>query len=311
MGLKKLGVRRFCVFALVIAAVVTWIICFIKSEAPSSATAAVGSMPDQTLDYFLKKGTIKVHDAADIQWYHAANSKDKITEALQDSTQMIEADVLLRGRDPKEPIMAHPPDNDSDITLRDWLKMVVNSDKGIKLDFKSLEAVEESMALLDKVRYQLKGPVWINADILPGPGGMATPLDAQGFLQAVAMKAEGDVLSLGWTTGWSPNIDNPGYSWEMVQQMEAMCKNLTQPVTFPVRAALLSQSFVQFQWLLQQSDRYTLTIWTGQSDVLNVEHLLPYRQSVSKSRIYYDLLENQISKFKSLPGYTMSQLEQS
>lgn len=66
------------------------------------------------------------------------------------------------------------------------------------------------MALLDKVRDQLKGPVWINADILPGPGGMATPLDAQGFLQAVAMKAEGDVLSLGWTTGWSPNIDNPG-----------------------------------------------------------------------------------------------------
>lgn len=51
---------------------------------------------------------------------------------------MIEADVLLRGHDPKEPIMAHPPDNDSDITLQDWLKMVVNSDKGIKLDFKRL-----------------------------------------------------------------------------------------------------------------------------------------------------------------------------
>lgn len=74
----------------------------------------------------------------------------------------------------------------------------------------SLEAVGESMTLLDKVRDQLKGPVWINADILPGPGGTATPLDAQAFLQTVAMKAEGDVLSLGWTTGWSPNTDNPG-----------------------------------------------------------------------------------------------------
>lgn len=49
---------------------------------------------------------------------------------------MIEADVLLRGQDPKVPIMAHPPDNDSDITLQDWLKEVVKSDKGIKLDFK-------------------------------------------------------------------------------------------------------------------------------------------------------------------------------
>lgn len=66
------------------------------------------------------------------------------------------------------------------------------------------------MGLLDKVRARLEGPVWINADILPGPGGMATPLEAQAFLQAVAMRGRGDVLSLGWTTGWSPNTDNPG-----------------------------------------------------------------------------------------------------
>lgn len=302
--------RRYFVLALLLVAAVTWIISFMKFEESSSESAS-GSMLQHTLGYFLRKGTLKEHDAAEIQWYHAANSREQITEALQGSTQMIEADVLLRGRDPKEPIMAHPPATDSNITLRDWLKTVVNSDKGIKLDFKSLEAVGESMALLDEVRDQLTGPVWINADILPGPGGTATPLDAQAFLQAVAMKAEGDVLSLGWTTGWSPNTDNPGYSWEMVQEMEAVCKNLTQPLTFPVRAALLPQSFVQIQWLLQQSDRYTLTIWTGTSDGLNVLDLLPYRQNFSKSRIYYDLLENQILKFKSLPGYAMSQLEQS
>ncbi|KAG7233190.1 hypothetical protein CRUP_009764, partial [Coryphaenoides rupestris] len=27
-------------------------------------------------------------------------------------------------------------------------------------------------------------PVWLNADILPGPGGKATPLEARAFLQA-------------------------------------------------------------------------------------------------------------------------------
>lgn len=43
-------------------------------------------MSDQTLDYFLQKGTLKDHNAADIQWYHAANSKDKITEALRGQT---------------------------------------------------------------------------------------------------------------------------------------------------------------------------------------------------------------------------------
>lgn len=40
-------------------------------------------MTDQTLDYFLNKGALKDHNAADVQWFHAANSKDKITKALQ------------------------------------------------------------------------------------------------------------------------------------------------------------------------------------------------------------------------------------
>lgn len=51
---------------------------------------------------------------------------------------MIEADVLLRGGEGGngEPIMAHPPETDSDNTLQEWLKEIVNTDKGIKLDFK-------------------------------------------------------------------------------------------------------------------------------------------------------------------------------
>lgn len=51
---------------------------------------------------------------------------------------MIEADVLLRGgkEGNGEPIMAHPPETDSDITLQEWLNVIVNTDKGIKLDFK-------------------------------------------------------------------------------------------------------------------------------------------------------------------------------
>ena len=49
---------------------------------------------------------------------------------------MLEADINMRGRDPKEPIMAHPPDTDSDITLKEWLQRVKMHDKGIKLDFK-------------------------------------------------------------------------------------------------------------------------------------------------------------------------------
>ena len=49
---------------------------------------------------------------------------------------MIEADILLRGHEPKEPILAHPPMRDSDITLQEWLEEVLTHNKGIKLDFK-------------------------------------------------------------------------------------------------------------------------------------------------------------------------------
>lgn len=49
---------------------------------------------------------------------------------------MIEADVIMRGSDPREPVMAHPPQTDSDITLREWLAAAKELAKGIKLDFK-------------------------------------------------------------------------------------------------------------------------------------------------------------------------------
>lgn len=42
----------------------------------------------------------------------------------------------------------------------------------------------------------------------------------------------------------------------MVQEMAAICRDLTQPVTFPVRAVLVRQSISELVWLLQQSDRY-------------------------------------------------------
>lgn len=48
---------------------------------------------------------------------------------------MVEVDVVLRGGD-GDPILAHPPDTDSDITLQEWLAQMGSTNKGIKLDFK-------------------------------------------------------------------------------------------------------------------------------------------------------------------------------
>ncbi|KAG8537953.1 hypothetical protein GDO81_023513 [Engystomops pustulosus] len=69
-------------------------------------------------------------------WEHATNSKEKLQQALQSDVHMIEADLLLRGAGDREPIMAHPPETDSDINLQAWLTEVSATNKGIKLDFK-------------------------------------------------------------------------------------------------------------------------------------------------------------------------------
>ncbi|XP_061624309.1 protein FAM151B isoform X2 [Phyllopteryx taeniolatus] len=246
-------------------------------------------MCKQVVEYF--QGRIKKKDAAEVSWSHAVNSRSKLAEALQGPTHMIEADIIVRGHDPKEPVMGHPPDTDSDITLREWLEGVKLHDKGIKLDFKSLEALSLSVALLQEALAQSSAPVWINADVLPGPGCQDTPLEAKPFLAAVRTLPTNVVLSLGWATKWTAGTDNPGYSWEMVREMEDICRGLQHLVTFPVRAALLAQSVSELTWLLQQSDRYSLTVWTSQNDKFKVQDLLPYRTCIDVSRICYDLPE--------------------
>ncbi|XP_034027139.1 protein FAM151B [Thalassophryne amazonica] len=250
-------------------------------------------MFDQTLEYFLKAGDIKRKDAVEVRWAHAVNTRSRLKEALSGPTHMLEADVILNGVFPREPIMAHPPATDSDITLREWLQAVKVHNKGIKLDFKSLEAVALSVALLQEVLSELNFPIWVNADVLQGPGGTACPLDPRAFLVAVERLPPHAVLSLGWTALWTAGTDNPGYSWVMVKQMQELCREVKHPVTFPVCAALMARSFSQLKWLLQQSDRYTLTVWTGRSDELRLQDLVSYRKEFDVSRIYYDLPEHQ------------------
>ncbi|XP_042305561.1 protein FAM151B isoform X2 [Sceloporus undulatus] len=248
-----------------------------------------GSWGENILDYFLTTKQIKTRDGAEIIWYHRANS----------TAHMIEADVLLCEGD-GEPIMAHPPETSSDNTLKEWLNEIKTTDKGIKLDFKSLEAVNPSLRLLGDMK--LRQPVWINADIIPGPNGSNQVVDAKRFLDTVTSFFPDVTLSLGWTTGWLGLKCNQGYSSAMVQEMAAICTDLTQPITFPVRAALVRQSISELQWLLQQSNRYTLTIWTGKHDDYSVEDLLVIRDSFDKCRVFYDISEPQDSAFRKAIG---------
>ncbi|XP_007519180.1 protein FAM151B [Erinaceus europaeus] len=270
----------------------------------ATSASIPGSWSENILEYFLRNNLIATEDGALITWYHAANCKAHLDEALKSPAHMIEADVLLPsdGSEHVQPIMAHPPETSSDLTLQEWLGAVLQSNKGIKLDFKSLAAVQPSMMLLENVKPQLKRPVWINADVLPGPDGTSRAVAAKPFIDTVTSFFPDVTFSLGWTTGWHPEKVNDGYSWTMVKEMEHICGELSQPVTFPVRAALVRQSSAQLLWLLSKSNRYSLTVWTGKNDDYSVEDLLYIRDHFDKRQVFYDILEPQNHEFKQAIG---------
>jgi hypothetical protein len=70
---------------------------------------------------------------------------------------MLEADVVLGtvegGSGEQIPVMAHPPDDVSDLSLDNFLTEVISANQkthrcGIKLDFKSIEVLQPSLSQL-------------------------------------------------------------------------------------------------------------------------------------------------------------------
>mmetsp|Transcript_47590 Transcript_47590/g.101845 ORF Transcript_47590/g.101845 Transcript_47590/m.101845 type:complete len:628 (+) Transcript_47590:217-2100(+) len=112
--------------------------------------------------------------------------------------------------------------------------------KGIKLDFKHFACVEPTVAYLRKVKAaeRLQGHLWLNADILIGPGAMMTPLDAQKFVRLCAEQLPEAVLSLGWGTTFLSTTRS--YTSEMIDRMIELC--MTPLVRLPPPWELSSPS---------------------------------------------------------------------
>ncbi|XP_006977766.4 protein FAM151A [Peromyscus maniculatus bairdii] len=260
------------------------------------------------LDYMLSTGHISHRDGLLVTWYHAANSKKEMEAALNSDVMVLEADVTVEGfttvNETGVPIMAHPPAIYSDNTLQQWLEAVLaSSQKGIKLDFKSLKAVGPSLDLLRQLTEagRIRRPVWINADILRGPNvPISVEINATQFLALVQEKYPEVTVSPGFTTLYVPQLPNSTYTQAMVESMQELVGALPQRVTFPIRACMARAAWPHFSWLLGQSERYSLTLWQGASDPVSVDDLLFIRDNSATHQIYYDLFEPVLSQFKQL-----------
>jgi len=247
-------------------------------------------------------------DVSRVTWAHAVNNRQELEKALNGSSMMIEADILMGTISGDEdvtirPIMAHPPLKQSDLTLEQFLDSVLSNEtpKGLKLDFKDINAVEPAMRMIRDRRHQIKVPVWLNADILEGPvNATQPPLNAARFLRLSRDVLAGSVLSPGWTTRFGPQLPNPlvnirsgSYSMAHVQAMKQQLTDagVDQAVTFPVRAGLLAstESKESLIWLLQQIPDSTLTLWSSEYDTVDIDGLMDTLGAVGLRRVYIDV----------------------
>ncbi|XP_075688261.1 protein FAM151A [Rhinoderma darwinii] len=299
-------VAGVCVFLGVCVAIAA--LCLTLGQPLKKDSKAEFHTGGDMLDYLLSQGEIATRDGLLVTWYHAANSKSQMQEALNSGIMILEADVNVEGHaTPNEtniPIMAHPPAVYSDNTLQEWLDSVLHSSKGIKLDFKSIKAVGPSLDILLAKSSQrpINRPVWLNADIVAGPNvNHEIGVNATQFLNLIQERFPDITISPGWVTLYLPPIiTNRTYTREMIVKMYNLVKDLPQKITFPARGVLTRSAWEHFYWLLKQSDRYSLTLWQGSSDPLQLDDLLFIRDNSRPEEIYYDIYDPLLSEFKQI-----------
>ncbi|KAI4463493.1 menorin (dendritic branching protein) [Holotrichia oblita] len=144
-------------------------------------------------------------------------------------------------------------------------------------------------------------PVWINSDIVAGPVNATTiPVNPQSFFTA-ARNFTNSTLSIGWTTNYSGS-DIAIYDNSQIDSMLTTIhtNNVSQSLTFPVRASIAAHSLSQMQTLLSNVSGSTLTIWSN-DDIINVTKLNELIMTVGVNKTYLDLPDN-IMKQLDLTG---------
>jgi hypothetical protein len=247
------------------------------------------------IDHFLSAQ----HDGSLITWTHAANSRESLKQAFTSGVMMIEADVILRGQNTADqamtPIMARLPDVMSNLTLAEWLTLVKGRRKGLKLDFKSIEAVEISLQRLAEVHDELNAPLHLSAAIIdadPSRLSAERAIDSNRFLRLCMTHAADCTLALGW-------ISAPGshrYNWTAVKAMHDTIERwqIRQPITFNVPTSHIRRSISQVKWLMEMTPGSTLTVVATSAPPLHsaqllLDDLVYVRRRLPRHSVFYDV----------------------
>lgn len=241
---------------------------------------------------------------------------------LDPDVMMLEVDIVMGiyEGDPDEglvPILAHPPNKSSDLQFTDFLEEVITATaqdgrkKGVKLDFKDIEAVEPCLKLvqsrLQSESFPITFPVIVNADILGGPvNATKKPLDAARFISLAKQYTPSATLSVGWTTRYGFDDPEAGEIQEMAkydrQNVKEMAKMIRRHagdpaifphVTFPVRAALAAHSvddlYVLRSGISSIHTEISFTLWSPATDKVDISLLQSFVQQFTRFHCFIDL----------------------
>lgn len=124
------------------------------------------------------------------------------------------------------------------------------------------------------------------------------------------MRLRGLTIRQYFRYGKELNITEGRYSLKQIQTMiETLKENqVTQPVTYPVRAGLVANDIDVIKTLLKNTTftNATLTIWSSEGDSVDAEKLSKLIRDVGVDKVYVDVPEALKSKLQFSAASTMS-----
>ena len=142
------------------------------------------------------------------------------------------------------------------------------------------------------LQYPVRVPVWIHANVLPGPHGGKVKVDPSRFFQTLKREFPRCTVSLGWTTGTHTDLSQSGYSWDMVMDMYELIKKWRiddQPVIFEARLSLIRNSVPQLKWLCDNVAHSALNVIHIDKDTVLTEDLMYIAYRFPAEGVYFDL----------------------
>jgi len=215
-------------------------------------------------------------------WAHSTCCLKDLCAATNDiRITAIEADILM-GHDlthpgSKCPIMAHPPDTTSDLSFETFINHVIASKRcqHVKLDFKDIESVDHVLHTLSMVESKLSSTqtIFLNADILPGPGKRNANLQVPGneflgkclkFISNQKRKNQ-YAFSLGFMVDCRSMT---GYSHQDIKVLQDVIINnylieKSKGVVLAVNARVLCKRLDVFDKILNDFPQLQILVWTA------------------------------------------------